>query len=101
MSTELKDYISNCDICLAHRHSPSKESLVQHEFPDCPWSKVGIDLCEFQGCTLLVLVDYFSNFIEVKRITRTTTGVSKILKVMFSRYGIPDKVMSDPVIIRI
>ena len=57
---------------------------------------MGIDLCEFQGHTLLVLVDYFSNFIEVEHITRTTTtGVSKILKAVFSRYGIPDKVMSD------
>ena len=55
-----------------------------------------IDLCEFQGRTLVVLVDYHSNFIEVERITNlTTSGVSKVLMTMFSRYGVPDQVMSD------
>ena len=96
MATELKDYISTCDVCLAHRRTPCKEPLLQHKFPDRPWSKVGIDLCEFQGHTLLVMVDYYSNFMEVERITKTTTsGVSKILMDMFSRYGVPDQVMSD------
>ena len=96
MATEHKDYISKCDVCLAHRHTPCKEPLLQHEFPDRPWSKVGIDLCEFQGHTLLVMVDYYSNFMEVERITKTiTSGVSKVLMDMFSRYGVPDQVMSD------
>ena len=92
MTTELKD----CDICLAYRQTPSKEPLQQHEFTERPWSKVGIDLCDFHGRTLLVLVDYHSNFIEVERITSlTTSGVSKVLMTMFSRYGVPDQVMSD------
>ena len=31
MSTELKEYISKCDVCLAHRASPGKDPLLQHE----------------------------------------------------------------------
>ena len=65
MKTQLKDYISRCDTCLAFRETPGKESLKQHEFPARLWSKVGIDLCEVHGQTLLVVVDYYSNFIEV------------------------------------
>ena len=96
MTTELKDYISKCEVCLAHRQTPGKGPLQQHEFPNRPWSKVGIDLCEFQGRTLVVLVDYHSNFIEVERITNlTTSGMSKVLMTIFSRYGVPDQVMSD------
>ena len=87
MTTELKDYILKCDVCLAHRKTPGKEPLQQHEFTDRPWSKVRIDLCEFHGRTLVVLVDYHSNFIEVERITKLTTSkVSKVLITMFSRY---------------
>jgi len=42
------------------------------------------------------LCDYYSNFIEVDSLTKTTTaGVTKALKVMFSQYGIPDVVISD------
>ena len=96
MTAELKDYILKCDICLTHRASPGKEPLIQHKFGDRPWSKVGVDLCELHGRTLLVVVDYYSNFIEVDRPTTTTTsGICKSLKGMFSRYGIPDQLVSD------
>ena len=96
MSTELKEYISKCDVCMSHRASPSKEPLQQHEFAPCPWNKVGADLCDFYGRTLLVVCDYYSNFIEVENVTRAnTSGVAKALKSMFSRYGVPDVLVSD------
>ena len=96
MTSELKDYISKCDICLAHRASPGKEPLLQHEFIARAWSKIGADLCELHGRTLLVVCDYYSNFIEVERINKVTThGVIKALNSMFSRYGAPDVVISD------
>ena len=45
---------------------------------------------------LLVICDYYSNFIEVERLNNTTTsGVTKALKVQFARYGVPDTVVSD------
>ena len=96
MSTEIKDHIQKCDVCLAHRSSPGKEPILQHEIPEWPWAKIGMDLCEFHDQTLLVIVDYYSNFIEVDRVNRTTTsGVTKLLKSMFSRYGVPDQIVSD------
>jgi len=96
MTTELKEYISKCDVCLTYRPSPGREPLLQHEVTERPWSKVGIDLCELRGRTLLVVCDYYSNFIEVDSLTKTTTvGVTKPLKVKFSRYGVPDVVISD------
>ena len=32
MSSELKEYILICDIYMAHRSTPAKELLMQHEF---------------------------------------------------------------------
>ena len=96
MTAELKDYISKCDICLAYQPSPGKEPLKQHDFGDRQWSKVGADLCELHGHTLLVVVDYYSNFIEEQRLaTTTTSGVCKSLKGMFPQYGIPGRLVSD------
>lgn len=60
------------------------------------WSKVGTDLCQLQGRTLLVICDYYSNFIEVENIHKiTSAGVIKALKAMFARYGAPDILISD------
>jgi len=53
MTTELKEYISKCDVCLAYRPSPEREPLLQHEVTERPWCKVGIDLCELRGRILL------------------------------------------------
>ena len=58
--------------------------------------KIGIDLCELRNRVLLVICDYYSNFIEVERLNNTTTsGVTKALKAQFARYDVPDTVVSD------
>ena len=96
MSSELKEYIAKCDVCMAHRTAQGKEPIVQHEFAARPWLKVGADLCELQGRTLLVVCDYYSNFIEVENINKANaTGIFKTLKAMFARCGVPDVLMPD------
>ena len=65
MNEQLKDKISKCDVCLAHRPSQPKEPLQQHDFIARPWSKVGADLCVIDSRELLVVCDYYSNYIEV------------------------------------
>lgn len=96
MATELKEYVSKCDVCLAHRSAPGKEPLLPHEMVARPWSKLAADLCELDGRTLLVITDYYSNFIEVARINSVTSrSVIKEMKEVFARYGIPDVLVTD------
>lgn len=96
MSTQLKDYISKCDVCMSHRPQQCKEPFQQHEFAARPWSKVGADLCELKGRQLLVVSDYYSNYIEVEKIYKSNTqGAMKALMVMFARYEVPDTMVSD------
>ncbi len=65
MSSELKEFISKCDVCMAYRNTPTKEPISQHGFAARPWSKLGTDLCDHEGRILLVVSNYYSNFIEV------------------------------------
>ena len=96
MASELKEYISKCDICTRHRESLTKEPLQSYDVEARPWAKVGADLCDLNGCTLLVCCDYYSNFIEVENITNVTTrGVCKAFRAMFARYGVPDVLVTD------
>ena len=68
----------------------------QTKFVARPWGKVGADLCDFQGRTLLVVSDYYSNYIEVEKVSNvTTSGVTKALKAMYARYGVPDTLVTD------
>ena len=96
MTTQVKDYLSKCEVCLLHRSAPPREPLQQHDFVACPWSKIGADLCQIDGRTLLVVCDYYSNFIEVARLnTVTTRSVLRELLPMFARFGLPDVLVSD------
>lgn len=96
MAAEVRAYVSACEICLSMRDAPGKEPLMQHEVIARPWSKVAVDLCESNGRTLLVIVDYYSNFVEVARLGSVTSrSVIHEMAQQFARHGIPDMVMSD------
>ena len=60
------------------------------------WPKLGEDLCQLHGRSLLVVCDYFSNYIEVERLTTTTSwSVARVLSSLFARHGVPVVLVSD------
>ena len=61
--------------------------------PPLPWSKLGADLCELDNQHFLIMVDYYSNFIEVAE-QENDTVISEI-KENIARYGIMDTLVSD------
>jgi len=64
--------------------------------PDYPWQTVGTDLFELKQKQYLVVVDYYSRYPEIVKLSSTTsTSVIAALKVIFSRFGIPEIVRSD------
>ena len=96
MNVEIRDYISNCSICNTLRSMQCREPLKSHEIPQRPWSKVATDLFTLNGEHFVVIVDYYSNFIELESINRTSSqAVIQALKKVFGCHGIPEIVMSD------
>ena len=58
--------------------------------------KVGADLFELDKTSYLIVVDYFSRFPEVIKLTSTTSrSIITALKSIFSRYGVPAILFSD------
>ena len=81
MNAEIKDYVSNCSICNTLRPSQCREPLRPYEIPERPWSKVATDLFTFNGENFVVIVDFYSNFIEMEKINRTSSqAVIQVLK---------------------
>ena len=87
--------VENCKSCaksVQHRREPLITSLL----PEYPWKVVGTDLFELRGQQYLLVVDYFSRYPEVVKLTSTTaSSVIAILKPCFARHGIPEIVRSD------
>lgn len=96
MNTQIEDTITNCTTCATHKRSNPKEPLMPHPIPERPWERVGADLCEFDGDNYLVIVDYYSNFIEVDKVRQTSSNtIIKACKAQFARHGIPNVGISD------
>ena len=96
LSTDLKEDLSQCDICMAHQTNQPKEPMTQAELPSRPWEKVAVDIFTLRGRDFLCTVDYYSSFFEVDELPGKTAGdVIPILRRHFARYGIPEVVISD------
>lgn len=70
--------------------------MLPTEFPRRPWCNVGADLFQIENRHYLVIVDYFSRFFEITKLTYTSSeSVIEHTKFIFARHGIPEVVRSD------
>lgn len=96
LSREIQDLVSNCRVC-ARNQEIKAEPLMPTTFPDRPWQVVATDLFELPKATYLLVVDYFSRYVEVANVTKSQTSgeIIKKLKEIFARHGIPEQLRSD------
>ena len=92
---DLKEMVQKCTTC-AREASRRSEPLLPSSLPEYPWQVVGTDMFEIKGGHYLIVVDYFSRYPEVLKMSTTTSGaVIHALKSVFSRHGIPEVIRSD------
>ena len=95
LTQQLKDFIQQCPEC-ARDYRPNKEPLIPSTLPDYPWQQVAADLFQLKGSEYLVIVDYFSRYPEVHKLTTTTSqSIINSLKTAFARHGIPETLRTD------
>eukprot|EP00731_Ephydatia_muelleri_P004100 Em0002g276a len=95
VSAQMDKMIRQCHMC-AKEAVAHKEPMIAAQLPTYPWQKIGSDLFELNGTTYMLVVDYFSRYIEVVKVTVTSSmGIIEKLKPMFSRQGIPEVLVSD------
>ncbi|CAK1597865.1 unnamed protein product [Parnassius mnemosyne] len=96
MSRDIEMYVKRCAVCRESSNAPTKEPMIPVEIPDLPWFKVGSDLFEYRKKYYLILVHYYSSFVEVKKLENITSQVViRSMKEIFSRHGIPEILISD------
>ena len=95
VSHEVEHFIKSCAECQKNT-VPPREPLIPSDLPSYPWEKVASDLFEMNKCTYLLVVDYFSKYVEVQKLSTTTAAnVIAALKSIFSRHGIPSILVSN------
>ena len=96
INNDIQSTIRECEFCQIHRPSQKHEPLITTPQPQRPWQKVAVDLCEVKKKKYLVIMDYFSKWIEILHMPDTCAErVIGKMKVVFARYGIVEEVISD------
>ena len=66
------------------------------ELPNLPWQKVATDLFHWKTSTYLLLVDYYSRYIEISKLNgQSSSEVISHTKSIFARHRVPQEVVSD------
>ena len=95
VAQEIATFITDCATCAKFRAQPA-EPLKPTEFPSLPWERLACDIATHDATNYLIVVDYFSRFISVTRLTSTTSSaVIRVLDELFATHGIPSTLVSD------
>ena len=91
----MDSYVKQCPHC--EQYIPqAKEPLITTPLPSHPWERIGIDLFKLNKATYIIVIDYFSRYPEVVKLTSTTSkSVIAALKSMCSCHGKPVLLVSD------
>ena len=96
IDADVEDWVQRCTACLATKRNQKREPLLPHKVPDGPWQKIGADFFDFEGKQFLLVIDYFSKFIFVEKVTRTTAqSTINQFRNIFATEGAPQILITD------
>lgn len=98
MDRDIEAFVKQCDECCLTQRSYPALPLSRSPLPDRVWQKLAIDFLEPAppGGKLLVVVDYFSRYVEVAHLIKTDAShVIDALTEIFSRLDWPEELTSD------
>ena len=89
----LKCYQS-CKTCIEYSKSQRKEPLQSHPTPEMPWHMVATDLFETKNSKYLLIVDYYSRFPMLHKLSSTTSRVLiQEMEAVFTELGVPSVIV--------
>ena len=99
LNDQLEQLILNCQLCLKYSRLKDKgtpHTALGHEVPPVPWSKVATHIFQYESQPYLLIVDYTSRFLIVRKLKSMLAGhITEHFKSIFSEYGWPDTLVSD------
>ena len=95
-SKDIQEAVEKCNLCQEQQNALTTNQRYVSEVPSHPWHTLGLDLFYNKRLDFLVVVDYFSKFLIVRKIPNSTSSaIIKELDSIFSEYGKPYLFHSD------
>ncbi len=90
MNIDIENFIRRCRTCEKYALANFKENLKPHKGPEDRMAKIGMDILEYGGRAYLVIVDYFSQWIDVYPLqNKSRKEVIEAMIHMFEYTGYP------------
>lgn len=93
----VEDIVKSCTECQQVKPLPVRAPLQPWSWPTRPWSRLHIDFAgPMDGRTFLVVVDAHTKWLEVIAM-KTATALTTVqqLRTLFSKFGVPESIVSD------
>ena len=73
VSAQIEEKVKDCTICHDYAPVQQKGPLIPSPISDLPWAMAASDIFTFESEQFLVLVDYYSKYIEVPKLKDLTS----------------------------
>ena len=73
MTTQIKEAVAKCEVWAEYQTANPQQPMQTHKIPERPWTRVGADLFSLHSKDYIVLVDYYSDFVEVDLLKNTNS----------------------------
>ena len=97
IDAEIERTVKECGMCQSVAHNPPQVLVHPWAWPTRIWQRIHVDFAgPFMGETILVVVDARTKWVEAVTMKSTTSEKTiTVLREMFSRYGLPEQLVSD------
>ena len=97
LDANIEEFVRSCDPCGKFAKKPEKARLEKFPQANRPFERIHIDfLGPFNGKVYFVVIDAYSKWPEIFEMTSTDTGRTlEKLREVFSRFGLPETLISD------
>ena len=96
MASDVHLLVHKCEICRPFLPSQGREPLIPGTTATGPMTDVGTDLFQIGHNHYLVMVDRYSNFPFVSKLTKlNTSSITKVLTDWFNTFGWAERLRSD------
>ena len=96
INADIEKYIKQCPTCLQFQQTQPQERIIHHDTPLWPWEVFWAYVFHNNNKNYLCIIDYNSKFLIIKRLEGLSAeNLTNAVKIIFTEYGIPCKIMSD------